>query len=275
MDLVGYSRATFETILADYRAFAARIGLTDITPIPLSAVHGDNVIAHGPNMPWYAGPTLLQHLESVEVDADSAGAAFRCRCSGSTGACGLPWLCRPDVSGSVKKGDRIRVLPSGREGYVARIVTAGGDLQAAVSGQSVTLTLDSEIDVSAAMSSPRATRRRRWPTSSRRPSCGCTMSHAAGACLPDEGGPRTVSATSARSSTRSTSTPGAHGRRTAELNDIGVCELELDRAIRSSPTARIARSRVYPHRPPPQRHRGRRPHQLRAAALAERALAGA
>ena len=77
MDLVGYSRATFETILADYRAFAARIGLTDITPIPLSAVHGDNVVAHGPNMPWYAGPTLLQHLESVEVDADSAGAAFR------------------------------------------------------------------------------------------------------------------------------------------------------------------------------------------------------
>src|SRR5438132_9737628 len=65
MDLVGYSRATFEAILADYRAFAARIGLTDVTPIPLSAVQGDNIIAHGPNMPWYTGPTLMQHLESV------------------------------------------------------------------------------------------------------------------------------------------------------------------------------------------------------------------
>src|ERR1700724_290249 len=149
MDLVGYSRATFEAILADYRAFAARIGLTDITAIPLSAVHGDNILAPGPNMPWYAGPTLMQHLESVEVDADRSGAAFR-----------LPvqWVNRPNadfrgfagqiVSGSVKTGDRIRVLPSGREGRVARIVTAAGDLEAAVSGQSVTLTLDSEIDVS-------------------------------------------------------------------------------------------------------------------------------
>src|SRR2546423_11804868 len=77
MDLAGYSRATFEAILSDYRAFAARIGLTDVTPIPLSAVHGDNIIAHGPNMPWYTGPTLMQHLESVTVEADGRGPAFR------------------------------------------------------------------------------------------------------------------------------------------------------------------------------------------------------
>src|SRR5437762_5354718 len=62
MDLVGYSRATFEAILADYRAFAARIGLSDVTPIPLSAVHGDNIIGHGPNMPWYPRPTPMPHL---------------------------------------------------------------------------------------------------------------------------------------------------------------------------------------------------------------------
>ncbi len=69
MDLVGYQRATFEAIVADYRAFAARIGINDITAIPMSAVHGDNVTARGGNMPWYDGPTLLEHLESVAVDA--------------------------------------------------------------------------------------------------------------------------------------------------------------------------------------------------------------
>ena len=149
MDLVGYARATFESIVADYREFAARIGLTDITPIPLSAVYGDNIIVRGDNMPWYTGPTLMQHLEAVEVDAALTGKPFR-----------LPvqWVNRPHAefrgfagliaSGSVRKGDRIRVLPSGRESHVARIVTAGGDLDAAVAGQSVTLTLDSEVDVS-------------------------------------------------------------------------------------------------------------------------------
>jgi len=98
----------------------------------------------------------------------------------------VQWVNRPNadfrgfagqiVSGSVKEGRSHRVLPSGREGYVARIVTAGGDLQAAVTGQSVTLTLDSEIDVSRGDVIAAATHRRRWPTSSRRPSCGCTMS---------------------------------------------------------------------------------------------------
>jgi len=238
MDLVGYSRATFETILADYRAFAARIGLTDITPIPLSAVHGDNVVAHGPNMPWYAGPTLLQHLESVEVDADSAGAAFR-----------LPvqWVNRPNadfrgfagqiVSGSVKKGDRIRVLPSGREGYVARIVTAGGDLQAAVTGQSVTLTLDSEIDVSrgdviAAGDSP--------PQVANQFEATIVWLHdepmLQGRAYLMKAGTRTVAATiSPLKHKINVNTLEHTAAERLELNDIGVCELELDRAIPFEP----------------------------------------
>jgi len=238
MDLVGYSRATFETILADYRAFAARIGLTDITPIPLSAVHGDNVVAHGPNMPWYAGPTLLQHLESVEVDADSAGAAFR-----------LPvqWVNRPNadfrgfagqiVSGSVKKGDRIRVLPSGREGYVARIVTAGGDLQAAVTGQSVTLTLDSEIDVSrgdviAAGDSP--------PQVADQFEATIVWLHdepmLQGRAYLMKAGTRTVAATiSPLKHKINVNTLEHTAAERLELNDIGVCELELDRAIPFEP----------------------------------------
>ena len=238
MDLVGYSRATFETILADYRAFAARIGLTDITPIPLSAVHGDNVVAHGPNMPWYAGPTLLQHLESVEVDADSPGAAFR-----------LPvqWVNRPNadfrgfagqiVSGSVKKGDRIRVLPSGREGYVARIVTAGGDLQAAVTGQSVTLTLDSEIDVSrgdviAAGDSP--------PQVADQFEATIVWLHdepmLQGRAYLMKAGTRTVAATISPLKHRINVNTLEHtAAERLELNDIGVCELELDRAIPFEP----------------------------------------
>jgi len=238
MDLVGYSRATFETILADYRAFAARIGLTDITPIPLSAVHGDNVVAHGPNMPWYAGPTLLQHLESVEVDADSPGAAFR-----------LPvqWVNRPNadfrgfagqiVSGSVKKGDRIRVLPSGREGYVARIVTAGGDLQAAVTGQSVTLTLDSEIDVSrgdviAAGDSP--------PQVADQFEATIVWLHdepmLQGRAYLMKAGTRTVAATiSPLKHKINVNTLEHTAAERLELNDIGVCELELDRAIPFEP----------------------------------------
>src|SRR5580704_11275701 len=77
MDLVGYSRARFEAIVADYRDFAARINLSDITPIPVCAVHGDNIIQPGAAMPWYSGPTLLEQLESVEIDAGIGARAFR------------------------------------------------------------------------------------------------------------------------------------------------------------------------------------------------------
>jgi bifunctional enzyme CysN/CysC len=234
MDLVGYSHATFEAILADYRAFAARIGLTDVTPIPLSAVHGDNIIAHGPNMPWYTGPTLMQHLESVTVEADGGGAAFR-----------LPvqWVNRPNadfrgfagqiVSGSVKQGDRIRVLPSGREGRVTRIVTADGDLPAAVSGQSVTLTLDSDIDVSrgdviAAGDSP--------PQVADQFEATIVWLHdepmLQGRAYLMKAGTRTVSATiSPLKHKINVNTLEHTAAERLELNDIGVCELELDRAI--------------------------------------------
>src|SRR5262249_26077308 len=77
MDLVGYAQARFEEISADYAEFAARIGLDSVTPIPLSAVHGDNVTARGANMPWYSGPTLIEHLETVEIGAESSAAPFR------------------------------------------------------------------------------------------------------------------------------------------------------------------------------------------------------
>jgi bifunctional enzyme CysN/CysC len=149
MDLMAYSQERFAEIERDYRAFAQQIGLTDITAIPLSAVYGDNIIEHGPNMPWYTGPTLMAHLETVPVEDDSQTLAFRMP---------VQWVNRPNLdfrgfaghiaSGRVQPGDRLKVLPSGRESRVARIVTADGDLQCAVAGQCVTITLTDEVDVS-------------------------------------------------------------------------------------------------------------------------------
>jgi bifunctional enzyme CysN/CysC len=149
MDMVGFSAETFQTIDRDYREFARKIGLTDIVSIPLSALKGDNIIESSLNTPWYQGPTLMGYLETVQVEDDLKARPFR-----------LPvqWVNRPNLDfrgftgliagGSVRPGDRIRVLPSGKESTVARIVTYDGDLNEAVAGQSVTLTLADEIDIS-------------------------------------------------------------------------------------------------------------------------------
>jgi len=150
MDLVDYSQDRFDEIVAEYRAFAEKIGLTEVTAIPLSALKGDNVVSGSANMPWYAGPALMPWLEAVEVDElRMQYAPFR-----------LPvqWVNRPNLdfrgfagtiaSGTVKAGDRVRVLPSGRESTVSRVVTFNGDLPLAVAGQSVTLALADEIDIS-------------------------------------------------------------------------------------------------------------------------------
>jgi bifunctional enzyme CysN/CysC len=148
MDLVGWDRAVFEAITAEFRAFAGRLGVADVTAIPLSALIGDNLARPGAHSPWYEGPTLLAHLETVAVEEDAATRPLR-----------LPvqWVNRPDpdfrgfagmiAAGRVRPGDRVRVLPSGRESRVARIVTGDGDLEEAVAGRSVTVTLEDAIDV--------------------------------------------------------------------------------------------------------------------------------
>jgi bifunctional enzyme CysN/CysC len=150
MDLVEYSEKVFERIRDDYLAFVEHLGIRDITFIPMSAFRGDNVLQRSERMPWYGGPTLMGYLESVEVDGEHMKPApFR-----------LPvqWVNRPDLdfrgfagtiaAGEIRPGDRVRVQPSGRESTVARIVTLDGDLSQAVAGQSVTLTLTDEIDIS-------------------------------------------------------------------------------------------------------------------------------
>jgi bifunctional enzyme CysN/CysC len=149
MDLMGFDQEVFQRIEADYRAFAKSIGADDVTVIPVSALMGDNMIARSTNMPWYHGPTLMAHLETVPVGDDLAEKPFR-----------LPvqWVNRPNqnfrgfsgtiVSGSVKPGEAIKVLPSGRTSTVERVVTYDGDLDQGVAGQSLTITLKDEIDIS-------------------------------------------------------------------------------------------------------------------------------
>ncbi|MEM7491912.1 MAG: sulfate adenylyltransferase subunit CysN [Pseudomonadota bacterium] len=150
MDLVDYDQDTFNQIKADFDAFAETLGRdVDITPIPLSALAGDNITAPQGNTDWYTGPSLIEYLETVEVGDRRDKGPFRMP---------VQWVNRPNldfrgfsgtiVSGHVKPGDTLRVSPSGREAVVKRIVTMTGDLPEAVPGQSITLTLDREIDVS-------------------------------------------------------------------------------------------------------------------------------
>jgi bifunctional enzyme CysN/CysC len=150
MDLVDYSEKTYRRIVDDYLAFAERLGVRDVTFIPVSALKGHNITERSEKMPWYNGPTLMGWLGTVEVDEErQQRGPFRMP---------VQWVNRPDADfrgfsgtiagGKVLPGDRIRVQPSGKESTVKRIVTLDGDLPEAVAGQSVTLTLADEIDIS-------------------------------------------------------------------------------------------------------------------------------
>ena len=148
MDLVAFDRLRFDKISDEYEAFAGSLGFREILPIPLSARLGDNVTSHSQNTPWYQGPSLLQHLEEVEVLSDEATKPFRFP---------VQWVNRPDASfrgfsgtvasGRIAAGQDIRLAGSGRTAQVQRIVTADGDLPEAIAGQAVTLTLGDEIDI--------------------------------------------------------------------------------------------------------------------------------
>jgi len=240
MDLVGFSRETFDTIVAEYRDFAAQIGIDNITAIPLSALRGDNILEASDRLSWYAGPSLMGYLESVEIEDDLQHRPFR-----------LPvqWVNRPNqdfrgfagtiASGVIRKGQSVRVLPSGRTSRVARIVTHDGDLEQAVAGQSITLTLTDEIDVS-------------------RGDVLCAADSPAGVAdqfqatiiwMHDEpmlpGRPYLIKL-GARTVTGSITTPKYKvnvntlehlAAKQLEINEIGVCNLSLDRAVAFDPYA--------------------------------------
>ncbi len=150
MDLVEWSKERFETIVAEYRVFAESIGIDDVTAIPISALMGENIIAPAPDtVPWYQGPTLLGWLEHIPVRPRGTRQGF---------AMPVQWVSRPNAdfrgfagrisSGTVQVGDRVRVSPSGQESTIARLVGGNADLSEASQGQSVTLVLADEIDIS-------------------------------------------------------------------------------------------------------------------------------
>jgi bifunctional enzyme CysN/CysC len=234
MDLVGFSRDTFDAIESQYRQFAERVGLTDITAIPMSAAFGDNIVERSVNMPWYVGPTLMGHLENVSVDGSATGKAFR-----------LPvqWVSRPNqdfrgfagliASGTVRPGDGVRALPSGRQSRVTRIVTADGDLEDASAGQSVTITLEHEIDVSRGdvLVSPDSP-----PAVADQFNATIVWMHVdpmlQGRAYLMKIGTKTVTATITPLRYKINVNTLEHvAAQTLELNDIGVCELSLDRPI--------------------------------------------
>jgi len=149
IDLVDFSEAVFRTIVEEFETFAKDLGFASMTPIPLSARYGDNVIAMSANMPWYEGPALLPYLETIDVSTAMAEKPFRMP---------VQWVNRPNldfrgfsgtiVGGRVRPGDVIAVARSGRTSSVTRIVTMDGDATEAVAGEAVTITLSDEIDIS-------------------------------------------------------------------------------------------------------------------------------
>jgi bifunctional enzyme CysN/CysC len=150
MDLIDYDQAKYDAIVADYTAFAASIGIENFVPMPISGFKGDNITEISPNTPWYAGKPLIEHLETVELDL-TTDQAKPLRMP-------VQWVNRPNLdfrgfsglisTGSVKPGDAIRVLPSGKTSKVSKVVALDGDLDQAVAGQSVTICFEDEIDCS-------------------------------------------------------------------------------------------------------------------------------
>ncbi|MEZ5499050.1 MAG: sulfate adenylyltransferase subunit CysN [Steroidobacteraceae bacterium] len=241
MDLVDYQPAVYRKIVADFSEFAAALDINEFTAIPMSAVRGDNIIDAGSNMPWYDGPTLMQHLETVPTEVEDTASAFRMP---------VQWVNRPHqdfrgfaglvCAGRVRVGDRLRALPSGRDAHVTRIVTASGDLHEAVNGQAITLTLDAEVDVSrgdvlALCNEP--------PEVANQFEATVVWMHddalLQGRSYLMKMATRTVGATISPIKYRiDVDTLQQRPAERLELNDIGVCEIELDQRIAFEPYAR-------------------------------------
>ncbi len=238
MDLVDFSKDVFQSIEEDYRAFAAPLGITDIVAIPVSALEGDNVTEPSHRMEWYHGSTLMSHLETVKVDDEVQSKPFRMP---------VQWVNRPNLdfrgfsgfiaSGVIRPGDRVKALPSAKESVVQRIVTYDGDLMEAVAGQSVTITLADEIDIS-------------------RGDVICTADHPAEVAdqfeakiiwMSDEAmlpGRPYVMKMGARSASVQLASPKYKvnvntmeqlAAKTLELNEIGVCNIAVDRDVAFEP----------------------------------------
>ncbi|MBL4857746.1 MAG: sulfate adenylyltransferase subunit CysN, partial [Erythrobacter sp.] len=235
MDLIGYDQAEYDAIIENYRKFAESIGIENFTAIPISGLAGDNITSQSENTDWYDGPTLMQHLEAVEVRSDANLAKpFRMP---------VQWVNRPNLdfrgfsglisTGSVKPGDKVRSLPSGKTSTVKSIVTMDGDLEEAISGQSVTITLEDEIDCSrgdvlAAADSPPAVADQFESTIVWMDEEPLVVGRAYWMKL----GTQMVSVTVAEPKFEiNVNTMDHLAAKTLELNSIGVSEITTDRAI--------------------------------------------
>jgi bifunctional enzyme CysN/CysC len=235
MDLMDYSETVYRNIEAEYRAFAAGVGLQEITAIPLSALRGDNMVESSARMPWYNGPTLMHLLETIELDETRLQVqALRFP---------VQWVNRPNLdfrgfcgtisSGMIRTGERIRVQPSGRESRVVRIITVSGDQPMAVAGQSITVTLADEIDIS----------RGDVISSAVEPAEVADQFQATIVWMDDEPmlpgrsyllklGARTVNATITEPKYKVNVNTMEHlAAKRLDLNEIGVCNLALDRVV--------------------------------------------
>jgi bifunctional enzyme CysN/CysC len=239
MDLMDYSADVFRSIVDEYQDLAGKIGLRDVVPVPLSALNGENMLERSPNMPWYTGPTVMDFLETVEIDAARVqDIPFR-----------LPvqWVNRPNLdfrgfagtiaSGRIRRGDRVRVQPSGFESTVDQIVTFDGSLDEAVAGQSITLTLTDEIDIS----------RGDVISKTDAPAESADQFESNIVWMHDEHllpgrpyllkiGTRTVNASVTDIKYKMNMSTMEHlAAKVLELNEIGVCNLSLDRPIAFDP----------------------------------------
>nr|WP_155393930.1 sulfate adenylyltransferase subunit CysN [Xanthomonas albilineans] len=241
MDLVGFARDTFETIAVEYRALATQLGIGQVQCIPLSALEGDNLLQPSARMPWYAGPALLEHLQSLELETHEADRALR-----------LPvqWVNRPHAqfrgfagtvaAGEVKPGDAVVVVPSGRRSHVAQVLIGATEVACAVAGQAVTLTLADEIDISrgdviAAAADP--------PEVADQFAAHVLWMYDA-ALLPGRPywlkiGTRTVTASISEIKYRvDVNTQERLAAKRLELNEVGYCNLALDQPVAFAPYAR-------------------------------------
>lgn len=241
MDLAGFDQGVFERIAGDYRALAAQLGIAQVQCIPLSALEGDNLSSRSPNTPWYAGPSLLEYLDTLPLDSTDAAGGLR-----------LPvqYVNRPHqhfrgfagtiAAGQVRPGDAVVVLPSARRSTVASVRGANGPVPVAGAGQAVTLTLDDEIDISrgdviAAAGDP--------PEVSDQFAAHVLWMDDA-PLLPGRPywlqiGTRTVSASISEIKHRiDVNTQEAMAAKRLALNEVGVCNLSLDEPIAFEPYAR-------------------------------------
>jgi bifunctional enzyme CysN/CysC len=235
MDLMDYSEAVYRDIEAQFRAFAGEVGQQEISAIPLSALRGDNMVEASARMPWYRGPTLMNLLETIELD-ETRLQVLPLRFP-------VQWVSRPNLdfrgfcgtiaSGIVRIGERVRVQPSGRESRVARIIAATGERPMAVAGQSITITLEDEIDIS----------RGDVISSAVEPAEVADQFQATLVWMSDEPmlpgrayllklGTRTVNATITEPKYKINVNTMEHlAAKRLDLNEIGVCNLALDRVV--------------------------------------------